>query len=81
MLNVNPDKFYKELKENKVSFNALNYTKGLSKKNLIVFDENERNKDWIEKLDNTEYVLMKTDHSFSDKRLELIEKVSEWINN
>ena len=81
MLNVNPDKFYKELIENKDSFHVLNYTKGLSKKNLIVFDENERTKDWIEKLDNAEYVLMKTDHSFSDKRLELIEKVSEWINN
>ena len=33
------------------------------------------------KLDNVEYLLMKTDHSFSDKRLELIEKVFEWINN
>ncbi len=81
MLNVNPDKFYKELVDNKDSFNALNHKKELSQKDLLIFDENERNKEWIAQLDNVEYLLMKTDHSFSDKRLELIEKVTEWINN
>jgi len=80
MLNINPDKFYKELKDHKDSFDALHYKKELSKKHLLVIDENDRNKHWVEQLDNTEYILMKTDHSFSDKRLELIEKVSEWIN-
>jgi len=81
MLNINPEKFHKELVDNKDSFNALNHRKELSQKDLLIFDENERNKEWIEKLDNVEYLLMKTDHSFSDKRLELIEKVTEWINN
>lgn len=81
MLNVNPEKFNKELIDHKDSFNALNYKKELSRKNLLIFDENERNKEWIAQLDNVEYLLMKTDHSFSDKRLELIEKVTEWINN
>jgi pimeloyl-ACP methyl ester carboxylesterase len=81
MLNVNPEKFYKELVDNKDSFNALNYKKELSQKNLLILDENERNKEWIEQLDNVEYLLMKTDHSFSDKRLELIDKITKWINN
>lgn len=81
MLNVEPEKFITELKENRNRFNPLNYKKELSKKELLIIDENERNKDWIEKLDNVEYLLMKTDHSFSDKRLELIEKVVDWINN
>lgn len=81
MLNIDPVKFNKELIEHKDSFNVLNYKEELSKKNVLIFDENDRNKDWIEKLDNTEYILMNTDHSFSDKRLELIEKVSGWLNN
>jgi pimeloyl-ACP methyl ester carboxylesterase len=81
MLNVKSEKFIVELKENRNRFNPLNYKNELSKKNLLIFDENERNKEWIEQLDNVEYILMKTDHSFSDKRLELIEKVVEWINN
>lgn len=81
MLNVNPEKFYKELVDKKDSFNALNYKKELSQKSLLIFDENERNKEWIGQLDNVEYLLMKTDHSFSDKRLELIEKITQWINN
>jgi pimeloyl-ACP methyl ester carboxylesterase len=81
MLNVNSEKFIKELIANQNLYNPLNFKNELSKKSLLIFDENDRNKEWIEKLDNVEYLLMKTDHSFSDKRLELIEKVSEWINN
>ena len=81
MLNVDSEKFITELKENQDSFNPLNYKNELNKKNLLILDENDRNKDWIEQLDNVEYLVMKTDHSFSDKRVELIKKVVEWINN
>jgi len=81
MLNVEPEMFIKELTDNQNRFNPLTYKNELSRKSLLIFDENERNKAWIEQLDNVEYILMKTDHSFSDKRIELIEKVSEWINN
>ena len=81
MLNVDSEKYIKELIDNKKLYNPLNFKNELSKKNLLVFDENDRNKEWVEQIENVEYILMKTDHSFSDKRLELIEKVSEWINN
>jgi uncharacterized protein len=81
MLNVNSEKFVKELIENQSLYNPLNFKNELSKKSLLVLDENDRNKDWVEQIGNVEYVLMNTDHSFSDKRIELIEKVSEWINN
>ncbi|WP_372642183.1 hypothetical protein [Ancylomarina sp.] len=81
MLNVDSEKFIQELIDKQNLYNPLNFKNDLSKKSLLVFDENDRNKEWIEKLDNVEYLLMKTDHYFSDKRLELIEKVSEWINN
>jgi enterochelin esterase-like enzyme len=81
MLNVDSEKFIKELIDNKILYNPLNFKNELSEKSLLVLDENNRNKEWIEQIENVEYILMKTDHSFSDKRLELIEKVIEWINN
>ena len=81
MLELNPEKFYNELLTNKNIYNVVNYNKELLQKPLLILDENERNKIWIEKLKNVEYVLMKTDHSFSDKRSELITKVINWLNN
>lgn len=81
MLNAESGKFVAELKENLNLFNLLNYKNELSKKKLLIIEDSERNKEWIEQLENFEYFLMKTDHSFSNKRLELIEKVVKWINN
>ena len=81
MLELEPEKFYNELLTNRNTYNVVNYNKELSQKPLLILDENERNKVWIEKLKNVEYVLMQTDHSFSDKRTELITKVISWINN
>ena len=81
MLEINPNKFYNEILENNALYDPLTYKNELSKKNILILDENNRNAEWINKIDNIEYVLMKTDHSFSDKRLELIDKVKEWINN
>lgn len=80
MLNVDSERFINELIDNQNKYNPLNYKNELSKKNLLILDENQRNKEWIEQMDNVEYILMKTDHSFSDKRLELIETVTEWID-
>ena len=81
MLNVDSEKFIKELIDNQISYNPLNFKNELSEKSLLVLDENDRNKEWVEQIENAEYILMKTDHSFSDNRIELIEKVVEWINN
>ena len=81
MLNINPDKFYNELIVNKNSYNPLIYKNELSQKDVLIFDEDLRNKEWVDQLDNVEYLIWETDHSFSDKRLELIEKVNDWINN
>ena len=81
MLELNPEKFYNELLTNKNIYNVVNYNKELLQKPLLILDENERNKIWIEKLKNVEYVLMQTDHSISDKRSELITKVINWLNN
>jgi pimeloyl-ACP methyl ester carboxylesterase len=81
MLNIDSQNFIEDLIQNKDEYDILSHKKQLANKQLLIIDENERNKVWIEELDNTEYILIKTDHSFSDKRLELIEKVCKWINN
>ena len=81
MLEINPNEFYNEIIENNALYDPLKYKNELSKKDILILDENNRNAEWINKIENIEYVLMKTDHSFSDKRLELIDKVKEWINN
>ena len=81
MLEINPNEFYNEIIENNALYDPLKYKNELSKKDILILDENNRNAEWINKIENIEYVLMKTDHSFSDKRLELIDKIKEWINN
>ncbi len=80
MLNINPKQFVTELTENIDQYNPLLYKEELKTKKVLVLDENDRNKDWVEQIKNVRYVLVNTDHSFSDKRLELIEIVTDWLN-
>ena len=81
MLDINPNEFYNDIITNSELYDPLTYKNELSQKDILILDENNRNREWIKQIDNIEYILMKTDHSFSDKRLELISKVKEWINN
>ena len=81
MLDINPNEFYNEIITNSELYDPLTYKNELSQKDILILDENNRNREWIKQIDNIEYILIKTDHSFSDKRLELISKVKEWINN
>lgn len=78
-LNINFENFKSDILRNQSRFKISNFKQELAKKQLLIFDENERNKPWIEQLNNVEYILMETDHSFSDKRIELIDKVKKWI--
>lgn len=80
MLNINPHDFIKDLSDNRSMYSVLNHQDQLNGKSLLILDENRRNEAWISHLDNAEYYVWETDHSFSDKRLELIEKISEWID-
>ena len=81
MLNADPQRFIADILTNIETYRIVNYKSQLKNKAVLILDNNEGNKQWIEEIENAEYILMKTDHSFSDKRLELIDKVSEWINN
>lgn len=79
MLNIDFESFKKDVIANKEKFSVLKYKEALAKKKLLIFDENERNKSWINQLKNAEYILIKTDHSFSDKRLELTAKIKNHL--
>jgi len=81
MLNINPRKFTAELVENQQQYDPLLCREALVEKGVLILDENERNKTWVEQIENVQYVLLETDHSFSDKRLELTEIVLEWLDN
>jgi len=81
MLNTKLESFIKDISLNWESFNLKQYKSQLNAIKILILDENDRNKNWIEFIGNIDYHIMKTDHSFSDKRIELIEKVSEWLNN
>jgi len=80
MLNINLEHFKKDILSHKKRFQISHFKKALEQKHLLIFDENERNKNWISQLENAEYILMKTDHAFSSKRLELIDHVLKWID-
>ncbi|MCB0461153.1 MAG: alpha/beta fold hydrolase [Flavobacteriaceae bacterium] len=80
MLNINFPEFKKDILSSKDQLKVLNFKQGLSQKHLLILDENERNKHWIDQLDNVEFILMETDHSFSDRRLELTDRVIKWID-
>ncbi|WP_462247894.1 alpha/beta hydrolase family protein [Ekhidna sp.] len=81
MLNIDSKKFTNELMKNLVQFDPLLHKKELANKKVLVLDENDRNRSWVEKIENVQYVLLETDHSFSDKRLELIKIVSSWLDD
>lgn len=81
MLNIDARKFVTELLDNLEVYDPLRFKEKLKNKKVLVLDENDRNQSWVEQIQNVQYVLMDTDHSFSDKRLELIEVVENWLND
>lgn len=81
MLNINAEKFVGELMEHQEEYNPLRYKEVLKNKAVLVLDENDRNKPWVDQIENARYQLFNTDHSFSDKRLELIEAVVDWLDH
>ncbi|HAP61543.1 MAG TPA: hypothetical protein DCR93_19265, partial [Cytophagales bacterium] len=81
MLNMDAKAFVDELRQNLEAYDPLRHQEVLGTKQVLVVDENERNRPWVEQIEHAQYVLMDTDHSFSDKRLELIEVVSDWLDH
>lgn len=80
MLNIDSKKFLSEILDHKQEWNLTSINSYEIDKPLIFVDENNRNEYWIKNIKNNQYLIIDSDHSFSDKRKELGIKIIEWLN-
>lgn len=80
MLNIDTEKFISEVLNHYISWNLLFVNSYQFDKRLIFIDENKNNYSWVKSIKNSEYLIIDSDHSFSDKRNELAIEVLKWIN-
>ena len=84
VLNASLEDLYTPVLQDKNYFNLLNDTKSLSDKKIIMIDEHEKNSQLAEKIKESnklyfDYSVWQTDHSFTNKRASLINKVLAFI--
>lgn len=84
VLNTSLKDLYKPVLQNKTYFNLLYDAKSLSDKQIIMIDEHEKNSQLAEKIKESnksyfDYSVWQTDHSFTNKRASLINKVLAFL--
>ena len=84
VLNTSLKDLYTPVLQDKTYFNLLNDAKSLSDKQIIMIDEHEKNSQLAEKIKESnklyfDYSVWQTDHSFTNKRASLINKVLAFI--
>ena len=84
VLNTSLKDLYTPVLQDKTYFNLLNDTKSLADKQIIMIDEHEKNSQLAEKIKESNksyfnYSVWQTDHSFTNKRASLINKVLAFI--
>ena len=84
VLNASLEDLYTPVLQDKNYFNLLNDTKSLSDKKIIMIDEHEKNSQLAEKIKESnksyfDYSVWQTDHSFTNKRVSLINKVLAFL--
>ena len=84
VLNASLKDLYTPVLQDKTYFNLLNDTKSLSDKQIIMIDEHEKNSQLAEKIKESnksyfDYSVWQTDHSFTNKRVSLINKVLAFL--
>ena len=84
VLNTSLKDLYTPVLQDKNYFNLLNDTKSLSDKQIIMIDEHEKNSQLAAKMKESnksyfDYSVWQTDHSFTNKRASLINKVLAFI--
>ena len=84
VLNTSLKDLYTPVLQDKTYFNLLNDTKSLSDKQIIMIDEHEKNSQLAEKIKESnklyfDYSVWQTDHSFTNKRASLINKVLAFL--
>ena len=80
MLNIDSKKFLTEILNHKQEWNLTSINIVKLDKPFIFIDENNRNEHWIKSIKNNQYLLIDSDHSFSDKRNELSAEIIDWLN-
>ena len=84
VLNTSLKDLYTPVLQEKTYFNLLNDAKSLGDKQIIMIDEHEKNSQLAEKIKESnklyfDYSVWQTDHSFTNKRASLINKVLAFI--
>ncbi len=84
VLNTSLKDLYTPVLKDKTYFNLLNDTKSLSDKQIIMIDEHEKNSQLATKMKESsksyfDYSVWQTDHSFTNKRVSLINKVLAFL--
>ena len=84
VLNASLKDLYTPVLQDKTYFNLLNDAKSLGDKQIIMIDEHEKNSQLAEKIKESnklyfDYSVWQTDHSFTNKRASLINKVLAFI--
>jgi len=80
MLNIESKKFLSEILNHKQEWNLTSINSLKLDKPFIFIDENNRNEYWIKSIKNNQYIIIDSDHSFSDKRNELSTEIIDWLN-
>ena len=80
MLNIDSKKFLIEILNHKQEWNLKSINSLKIDKPFIFIDENNRNERWIKSIKNNQYLIIDSDHSFSDKRNELSAEIINWLN-
>jgi hypothetical protein len=84
VLNTSLEDLYTPVLQNQTYFNLLNNGKSLADKQIIMIDEHNGNHDLADKMKESnkayfEYSVWQTDHSFTNKRVSLINKVLAFL--
>ncbi len=80
MLNCNSKEFLQEILDHKGEYDALNYSKELQTKKVLIIDDYDRSDKWPGQLKAiAEYKIIESDHSFTNRRLELSKYIQEWL--
>jgi len=81
MLNVTPTVFLQEIFDHKEAYDILTYKDLLKKKKVLIIEDTQNNQNWIKLLENIDFKMIESDHSFISNRIELTNTLIEWLNN
>ena len=79
MMKHNIDDFLQELLDNKEEFNILTYSEELKYKQVLFIEDSNKNEDWIKQIEDSEYIVIESDHNFVNERKELVRVVLDWL--